>query len=193
MRCIAWDLLYYEPRNQQGEYEGLGKPTGLDDFLRAADVSECEFPIERQTSTTMLHIAYQLPKTMFKIEQDKRKGTVKIFKIPGAEFEHDLRIYKKKVAEFEKGFEMLRNEYMKELLGDAVYRELVLLETVKHSKAADELTASVVAGTKRPADDTFCTTNRGIEFLSKGSAAGACKRRDIKRREKIERTRRFFS
>ncbi|KAJ3568244.1 hypothetical protein NPX13_g6487 [Xylaria arbuscula] len=74
----------------------------------------------------------------------------------GKEFEQDLKAYKDEVTAFERPFVELRNEYMKGLLGDVVYRELIMLEGIEGSKGAQQLaSAAATAGTKRAADDTL--------------------------------------
>ncbi|KAI0544998.1 hypothetical protein F4679DRAFT_600038 [Xylaria curta] len=115
----------------------------LDDFLRAEDVSEFEI------QESLFHISARLPSSIFNWDRDYQTKILKVSKLQGKEFEEDVRTYNSKVAEFEKRFEKLRNEYMKELLSD-VYRELVMLERVRGSKGAKEL-ASADANAPTPA------------------------------------------
>ncbi|KAI0856957.1 hypothetical protein F4860DRAFT_528715 [Xylaria cubensis] len=108
----------------------------LDDFLRAEDISEFEF------KEPHYHLRNgRLPSSVFKLEYASSM-TLKVSKLQGKEFEEDISMYNRKVADFEKRVEIFRNEYMKELLGDAVYRELVMLEGVKGSKGAAELASA---------------------------------------------------
>ncbi|TRX91662.1 hypothetical protein FHL15_007444 [Xylaria flabelliformis] len=109
----------------------------LDDFLRAEDVSEFE------CKEPPYHIRNdRLPSSIFKLEFDPLSDTLKISKLQGKEFEDDISKYNWKVADLEERLKILRNEYMKELMGDAVYRELVMLEGVKGSKGAEKLTSA---------------------------------------------------
>ncbi|RYC63472.1 hypothetical protein CHU98_g2744 [Xylaria longipes] len=81
--------------------------------------------------------------------------SIYVSKPQGKEFEEDLQEYNREVAEFERPFLALRHEYMKGLLGDAVYRELVMLEGVRDSEGAKQLASAAVTGTKRGADETL--------------------------------------
>ncbi|KAI8947600.1 hypothetical protein F4801DRAFT_582236 [Xylaria longipes] len=67
---------------------------------------------------------------------------LKVSKPQGKEFEEDLQEYNREGAEFERPFLALRHEYMKGLLGDAVYRELVMLEGVRDSEGAKQLASA---------------------------------------------------
>ncbi|KAI0444384.1 hypothetical protein F4803DRAFT_511723 [Xylaria telfairii] len=123
----------------------------LDDFLRAEDVTDGEIHIPEYA---YYHLERLFPHIMFNHDYDKNTGTLKVSKLQSKEFELNLNEYKKEVTEFEKPFKELRRECLKELLGDADYRELVLLEGVKESAASKQLASAIVTtGTKRAAND----------------------------------------
>ncbi|GAW11906.1 hypothetical protein ANO14919_012590 [Xylariales sp. No.14919] len=57
------------------------------------------------------------------------------------EFEHDVKLYNENLLAFEAPFKELRFDYVKGLLGERDYRELVMLERVTFSEGANELAA----------------------------------------------------
>ncbi|KAI0972310.1 hypothetical protein F4678DRAFT_460536 [Xylaria arbuscula] len=123
----------------------------LDNFLRAEDVTDREIRIDEYNR---YYLESVFPHIMFNDDRGNNKDTQKMSKLQSKEFELDLNGYKKKVTKFEQPFTELRHEYLKELLGDADYRELVMLEGVKESEGSKQLaTAIVTMGTKRAADD----------------------------------------
>ncbi|KAI0201670.1 hypothetical protein F4808DRAFT_469332 [Astrocystis sublimbata] len=125
----------------------------LDKFLQAEDESERIFEF---VEVSQPHISYRLPKTFFKVECNfgLEHKDLKVSKLPGKEFEESLREYRLRFDRFEATFANLRNDYMKELLGDTVYREIVMLEGLKASQGAKQLTSEVpTAANKRAADE----------------------------------------
>ncbi|KAI3335960.1 hypothetical protein F4824DRAFT_510504 [Ustulina deusta] len=82
-------------------------------------------------------------------------------KFPGQkyeEFEHAVDIYKKELLDFERPFKRLRLSYIKELLGEGDYRELVMLERVENSEGSKEIaTVKEEVGLKRLADKAWTT------------------------------------
>ncbi|KAI0402892.1 hypothetical protein F4802DRAFT_574226 [Xylaria palmicola] len=83
--------------------------------------------------------ARALPSSVYCIHSDEQSKTVEVTKIAGGGFEEDLDDYRPQVAKFEEYFRRLRCDYIKELLRDADYRELVMLEGVKLSEGAEQL------------------------------------------------------
>ncbi|KAJ8132846.1 hypothetical protein O1611_g775 [Lasiodiplodia mahajangana] len=135
----------------------------LDDFLKAEDAPEHEFQIEPD-SGHRYHIESRIdehtnwsgnPSSLFQCNYDQETRKLKVSKREGKEFEIALEKYNRSVTNLEKPLVGLRYEYMKGLLGDAVYKELVMLEGVENSKGAQELAAAVSAsGTKRAGDES---------------------------------------
>ncbi|KAI0117815.1 hypothetical protein GGR51DRAFT_573546 [Nemania sp. FL0031] len=126
--------------------------TELDKFLKAEDASEHEFPT--LDSYSQQHLKDRLPDSLFQLNTENE--IMKVSKREGKDFEAEVKKYDGEVAKFEKPFVELRHEYLKELLGEAVYRDLVMLEGVRNSKGAKELAvAAATTGTKRPADETM--------------------------------------
>ncbi|KAI1308254.1 hypothetical protein F5Y03DRAFT_350483 [Xylaria venustula] len=123
----------------------------FDDFLRE-DVKDREISVDEYYGR--YHIESYFSHILVNRADDESKGTVKVSKVQSKEFELNLNEYKKEVAKFEKPFEDLRHEYLKELLGDVNYRELVMLEGVKESEGSKQLASAIdTAGTKRAFDD----------------------------------------
>ncbi|TGJ85527.1 hypothetical protein E0Z10_g3269 [Xylaria hypoxylon] len=80
--------------------------------------------------------------------------------------EHEMNIYNKNVSRFEAPFKELRCNYIKDLLGERDYRELIMLERVTNSEGSDELAALDTLNVsttnrwmKRSADTTGTTSN----------------------------------
>ena len=92
----------------------------LDDFLRGEDRSEHEFHVSQDDRW---HLECKLNRTVLDYNYNGETNMLKVSKRQGKEFEQDLKAYNNELTAFEKPFAELRNEYIKGLLGDAVYRE----------------------------------------------------------------------
>ncbi|KAI0100538.1 hypothetical protein GGR51DRAFT_564072 [Nemania sp. FL0031] len=140
----------------------------LDKFLRADDLEKKEFPKEHRA-----HLKTRLPNdgtftwTLKQPEDDQDAVEFVVHKIKDLEFEKELESYNEALLGVESHFKILRHTYVKGLLADADYRELVMLEGVKNSEGAKQLADyPVVIGEKRQADETWAQDDKPAQKKS---------------------------
>ncbi|RYP45224.1 hypothetical protein DL768_008417 [Monosporascus sp. mg162] len=112
----------------------------LDRFLSAADERVGRFSINKEKRQ---HIEYRLPRyyghksrEIFScsLDQKRKPYTLVITKTrQGREFEEDAREYRDRLERFEQRTRPLRQEYVEQSMGEARYRELVMLENLQDS------------------------------------------------------------
>ncbi|ORY68927.1 uncharacterized protein BCR38DRAFT_482401 [Pseudomassariella vexata] len=119
----------------------------LDSFLCDADQKVISF---RKNQSIRCHIQYQLQLQAFTFHTETR-GTPHTLIITkrGNEFEVDLQRYHAQLAKVEERLRPFRHGYVEQLLGEVLYREIVMLENVIDSEGSRLL----ASGTKRPAED----------------------------------------
>lgn len=137
--------------------KGCGKANcedckGLNRFLGAADEIEGRFSMNEKRRK---HLEYSLPMRpdFLRCTTDKRKMpyTLVITKVgEGKEFEEDLKSYQRSLDITRESTLPLRHDYVKRLLGESRYRELVLLETPEDSEGGIQLAER---GKRKAADD----------------------------------------
>ncbi|CAJ2502840.1 Uu.00g102340.m01.CDS01 [Anthostomella pinea] len=126
----------------------------LNVFLQNSELQTQEF---RVLIARWNHLEQQLPKELFRCVtkgsyRQGPKGALVVTKL-GREFQHDMAQYRAGLASFEEKLHPFRCEYVKALLGEATYRELVLLENLPHSEAASRLPTAAPGQNKRRADE----------------------------------------
>ncbi|KAI1328978.1 hypothetical protein F5Y16DRAFT_397939 [Xylariaceae sp. FL0255] len=119
--------------NQWGACDFCGK---VNKFLQDQDASEHTFKVNEFEGQ---HMRREFSRFRTECHHDKEEGTFKISKVLGQEFSEDLEKYDKNLASFEESLAKLRTSYMKQLLGDATYRKLIMLENIPRSQGAAEL------------------------------------------------------
>ncbi|RYO80570.1 hypothetical protein DL764_009885 [Monosporascus ibericus] len=129
----------------------------LDRFLSAADERVGRFTVNKDKRQ---HIEYRLPRyygdksrEIFSCSLDQRRKpyTLVITKTrQGREFEEDTRVYRESLERFERRVRPLRLEYVEQSMGEARYRELVMLENLQVSTGQRPLAEQ---DEKRKADD----------------------------------------
>ncbi|KAI0479394.1 hypothetical protein GGR56DRAFT_690765 [Xylariaceae sp. FL0804] len=99
----------------------------LDAFLGDAMLQTHEF---RLATPGRQHLERQLPRALFDCATDKTHGTPYTLVVTkrGTEFREVLERYRREVAVVERRVRPFRNRYVEELLGEDLYRELVLLQ-----------------------------------------------------------------
>ncbi|RYP79365.1 hypothetical protein DL769_002989 [Monosporascus sp. CRB-8-3] len=112
----------------------------LDRFLGAADEKVGRFSVNKEKRQ---HIEYRLPRFHDKsreifscsLDQKRKPYTLVVTKVrQGREFEEDAREYRERLERFEQRVRPLRLEYVEQSMGEARYRELVMLENLQDSE-----------------------------------------------------------
>lgn len=121
----------------------------LNTFLRDPIMQAQTFwlrPEEKQ------HARLLLPVRSFELDSERSRSPhgLIVYK-RGTEYAYNLREYEASMAALEERVSKLRCEYVKSLLGDDLYRELILLEATPESETAEQ--TSSAAGKKRKADE----------------------------------------
>ncbi|KAI1130810.1 hypothetical protein F5Y10DRAFT_262754 [Nemania abortiva] len=136
----------------------------LDEFLQSEDLDRQKFPEEYEE-----HFKSRLPTIIFRWAlrrppNDLDLARFVVYKTRELEFERDQESYYGELVVFEEDFEALRNDYMKGLLGGFDYRELIMLEKVKNSKGAKQLSADKKR--KRLEDETKAREDKSAKKKS---------------------------
>lgn len=146
--CLLFKPLPY-PKRPPGRTHrrrgcGCGDCDALDTFLVSAEQASARFSMGEPRRK---HLDSRLVDNLFQRETDKSRvpHTLVVTKL-GKEFSEDLRQFRLWLQGLDRMMEPLRIEYVRELLGDSNYRELVLLETIRGGEPLPG-----VAGAKRPA------------------------------------------
>ncbi|RYP23543.1 hypothetical protein DL765_001057 [Monosporascus sp. GIB2] len=117
----------------------------LDRFLGAADEKVGRFSVNKEKRQ---HIEYRLPRYHDKsrevfscsLDQKRKPYTLVVTKVrQGREFEEDAREYRERLERFEQRVRPLRLEYVEQSMGEARYRELVMLENLQDSEGGTQL------------------------------------------------------
>ncbi|RYP83663.1 hypothetical protein DL770_005356 [Monosporascus sp. CRB-9-2] len=117
----------------------------LDRFLSAADERVGRFSVNKDKRQ---HIEYRLPRYYDKsreifscsLDQKRKPYTLVITKTrQGREFEEDAREYRETLEQFEQRVRPLRLKYVEQSMGEARYRELVMLENLQDSTSQRSL------------------------------------------------------
>ncbi|KAI1768080.1 hypothetical protein GGR53DRAFT_525222, partial [Hypoxylon sp. FL1150] len=108
----------------------------LNAFLGDSGAQTWEF---RMVAAKRQHIEKQLPHHLFYCRTDKSSSPqVLIVTKQGNEYEVELRLYRMKLTELTDRVSKFKGEYVKSLLGDDRYDELILLKKLKGSEGAQQ-------------------------------------------------------
>ncbi|KAI1503714.1 hypothetical protein F5X99DRAFT_406714 [Biscogniauxia marginata] len=106
----------------------------IDKFLRDDLVQETSFQMDDRER---FHVKSLLPSEVFEIRIDSSTRPITlIVKKRGTEFQVDLNTYREQLQVVEGELKMFRHEYTKQLLGDDLYHELIMLESTPESEGA---------------------------------------------------------
>lgn len=109
--------------------------TELNRLLCANDQAQARF---QQPANFRTHIERQLPKEFFRCESGPSPNggcyTLIITKL-GTEYQDDLNQFLQKVARLDESVRVFARDYVQKLLGDELYRELILLEKIRQPPA----------------------------------------------------------
>lgn len=116
--------------------------SSLSNFLVSPDQQVWRFTAAEKRRK---HIDSLLPYNLFKCDTDRSRSpyTLVVTKL-GQEYAEEMSQYSRKVKDFEQMLAPLRHKYIKELLGDEDYNQLILLESRKQEEQR-----AVVTGLKR--------------------------------------------
>ncbi|KAJ2976027.1 hypothetical protein NUW58_g8195 [Xylaria curta] len=172
-RLLIRRYLYVEVPSYPQKLPGWShKPRGcgcaicaeLDTFLQAEDVVTNDFPEENT-----LHLLSRIRGTLLDrvlIPTPDGERLFRINKVERKEYQQELRSYRKQVSEFESHIKELRGDYLEGLLGEADYRELVMLEQVKGSEGAKQLAKSAAGtGVKRSAREASVSSEPPVKKI----------------------------
>ncbi|KAK7752138.1 hypothetical protein SLS62_005882 [Diatrype stigma] len=123
----------------------------LDKFLGATNEWECRFSMNEKRRT---HLQSQLDPGPFHCTIDKTMTpyTLVVLKAgEGKDNEEDLKAYQSKLDRFRDKTKPIQHDYVKQLMGESRYRELVMLETPPSSEGASQPAKPVK---RKKADDS---------------------------------------
>ncbi|KAI8630509.1 hypothetical protein F5Y19DRAFT_474292 [Xylariaceae sp. FL1651] len=131
----------------------------LNEFLTSSSEKEREFHKGPRISE---HLQQQLPRDLFRclkrdlprpnIKNSKPECFLKVTKL-NQEYRKVMDEYKKDLRKVIQKVQSLRTEYMKQLLGDGPYSELVMLEKLPHAAEVEPINNKSKVGSKRPAGE----------------------------------------
>ncbi|KAK9777645.1 hypothetical protein SCAR479_05693 [Seiridium cardinale] len=140
----------HRPRGCGNSYMHCKDCEILDWFLRSETETTLSLPAGKRRRD---HVQQLLPNDLFRVYTDiesRAPGALVVTKIPGREFRESLDDYFRKIGELEHRVQPYRAKHVKELLGDHLYNELVMLSTVHEAHSG---AAPTVSGQKRGAID----------------------------------------
>ncbi|KAK7744787.1 hypothetical protein SLS62_010020 [Diatrype stigma] len=112
-------------------YRDCAHCTELNRFLCASDEAQVRF---QKPANFRTHVERQLPKEYFRCESgpSPNRGcyTLVVTKL-GTEYQDDVNQFQQKVARLYESVWIFARDYVQKLLGDELYRELVLLEKIR--------------------------------------------------------------
>ncbi|RYP92338.1 hypothetical protein DL770_001540 [Monosporascus sp. CRB-9-2] len=124
----------HKPRSCRAPYQRNPCPhcAELNQFLAASDQAQARFT---KAQTYRDHIEKQLTRQFFRwwTEPSSVRGvnsTLVITKL-GTEYAEDVQQFLRSVARIEEGVRVFARDYVRRLLGDELYRELILLEKIR--------------------------------------------------------------